>query len=796
MQALASWFMVHLHLNPEEVGSLVCGELAEEKPHNVENNMVAYVLHLTRHDDTTPRVVHVKTKALLRPRDDDDDDSRSGTRALLPPNLDPRVIESLLTLPWVAWFVATKQKHTTKTTPIRPTRLYHGPLDDELRRPCGGQGTMWWSAGTNKNETLCKWYQGAWANGQRHGRGKCTWHAPQNWNAVRRTYDGSWHQDKPSGHGELVVYDFAGTVAQEWHGTFVDGKPHGQLRYRVAASHMPLANTVWVHGKLKCYLDGEFTLSNGDAYKGEYMLRQEATPRGRQWVQVSHGRGEILRNSSGARITAEWRNGVRVLDAPASVLDARTKEEFHGYFDAKGRIMRDGSRVLQHHKASDIYLGEMVGTQGCGSGTLVSHDGLTTLSSLEFTNWEVTNGAIGVLRDWTRHLIYHGQCHNNNPHGFGTMYYVDRDRAEFGRWEHSWLVERLEPGAEAKATPQVHFGPFASMQFARGGGGDEKQQQELQHHHHRPLSDTWRLDLDTLRAPLATTTTPLEQLQELRAMTHMLPAVRTADSVALRAQADASLALLVGEVEGGLERHSVAALALTAYLAACRALPTRIPFDDLNGQVTPLGTLLVASHPTRTFSESLELATPAVQPAMDLRALRRNCLRFARKLRLERSDMCQGLTDDEIAAIHCYTQESPFYRSLNQLLRDVHQTSSTRHEPEEECTQYQALLESLTRFGPFLRLLQSALQQLTPVRVPLMYRAVDARMLLDPYLNCNDADDADQWNVWVAWGFTSATLSRAVLDEFVRNSNGPRTIFTFRDCRAFEVPPLPCPALS
>jgi hypothetical protein len=93
------------------------------------------------------------------------------------------------------------------------------------------------------------------------------------------------------------------------------------------------------------------------------------------------------------------------------------------------------------------------------------------------------------------------------------------------------------------------------------------------------------------------------------------------------------------------------------------------------------------------------------------------------------------LSDDEIAAIHIYTQETPLYSRLNQLLRARDRAQ-------------------LKPWLPYLKLLLTAVHRLTPVSDTL-FRGVR--------LDIADRYPMGEELVW--WGFSSSTSTLGVLQS-------------------------------
>jgi len=106
------------------------------------------------------------------------------------------------------------------------------------------------------------------------------------------------------------------------------------------------------------------------------------------------------------------------------------------------------------------------------------------------------------------------------------------------------------------------------------------------------------------------------------------------------------------------------------------------------------------------------------------------------------------LTPDEIAVIHLYTQDSPFYQILNDRLRGKHRAK-------------------LKPFFPILKLLLKALYKL-PVFKGTVYRGVK--------VDLSDQYKANDVRIW--WGFSSCSSSLKTMEtEVFFGADGERTMF-------------------
>eukprot|EP01103_Thecamoeba_quadrilineata_P021328 TRINITY_DN9767_c0_g1_i1.p1 TRINITY_DN9767_c0_g1~~TRINITY_DN9767_c0_g1_i1.p1 ORF type:complete len:435 (+),score=-0.25 TRINITY_DN9767_c0_g1_i1:447-1751(+) len=116
------------------------------------------------------------------------------------------------------------------------------------------------------------------------------------------------------------------------------------------------------------------------------------------------------------------------------------------------------------------------------------------------------------------------------------------------------------------------------------------------------------------------------------------------------------------------------------------------------------------------------------------------------------------LTSDEISVIHFYTQESPFYKILNERLRNRDRTT-------------------LKAFFPILKLLMTAILKLPPVQTTV-YRGVKK--------NLGAKYKTGKREIW--WSFGSSTASIDVLnsDQFL-GITGDRTMFNIATVTARDI---------
>ncbi len=163
----------------------------------------------------------------------------------------------------------------------------------------------------------------------------------------------------------------------------------------------------------------------------------------------------------------------------------------------------------------------------------------------------------------------------------------------------------------------------------------------------------------------------------------------------------------------------------------------------------------VGEAPDCEFSEAVRhtLSCPQLA-AEDLTPFVRCAQMFADNFNILTCD----LNRHQIAAIHFYTQESPFYSHLNRFLRDRDRTK-------------------LKPFFPFLKLLLSAIYLLPTIR-GTVYRGIKRNLA------------GDYWKsrtlVW--WGFSSTTVELEVLQnpQFLGTS-GDRTLFVIEANTAVDI---------
>ena len=148
----------------------------------------------------------------------------------------------------------------------------------------------------------------------------------------------------------------------------------------------------------------------------------------------------------------------------------------------------------------------------------------------------------------------------------------------------------------------------------------------------------------------------------------------------------------------------------------------------------------------------------------NLRVHVKTALTFARNMKLEEHlhiKSCPAivrLSVDEIASIQLYTQESPFYRVLNENLRNQNRSI-------------------LTPFLPYIKLFLSALYKLPVVSSIHLYRGVKKNLASDYPKPCPE-------KIW--WAFSSCTKHLSVLQDFVSHS-GNSTIFTIIASHAYDI---------
>ena len=117
-----------------------------------------------------------------------------------------------------------------------------------------------------------------------------------------------------------------------------------------------------------------------------------------------------------------------------------------------------------------------------------------------------------------------------------------------------------------------------------------------------------------------------------------------------------------------------------------------------------------------------------------------------------------ALSADHIAAIHMYTQDCDFYRTLNACLRHRNR-------------------ETIKPFFPYLRLLLEALRQL-----PAQARSVFRGVKLDLSAKFKKGDEPVWWSVTS----TSTTMEVLTSEQFC-GPDGPRTVFVVRTAHARDI---------
>jgi len=172
-------------------------------------------------------------------------------------------------------------------------------------------------------------------------------------------------------------------------------------------------------------------------------------------------------------------------------------------------------------------------------------------------------------------------------------------------------------------------------------------------------------------------------------------------------------------------------------------------FNPLTGlEEVPLVGLADALHHAQETDKQLR--------GLNLTLNRQCALKFGR---MQAKKAGEVLSVDEIAAIHLYTQESPFYRLLNERLRERDRTK----------------LKPLTLF---LKLLLSGLYKLPPVSDINLYRGVKR----DLSGRFREGDE----KTW--WAVSSCTAKLKVLEnDMFLGKTGHRTLFHIVTTCAFNI---------
>lgn len=177
------------------------------------------------------------------------------------------------------------------------------------------------------------YYEGAYTQGQRTGRGKfetadrlCVyegqWRDDMRWGVGNERYsDGSYYEgefasDIKSGRGLMKWPD-----GSSYEGDFVNEQLTGSGTYRWADNRIYIGD--WVQGQM--HGQGHFTYADGKTYEGGYLNDRKngygvfCWPDSKyagEWLDGHmHGFGEIT-NKQGAKKRYEFRNGVRLREAP------------------------------------------------------------------------------------------------------------------------------------------------------------------------------------------------------------------------------------------------------------------------------------------------------------------------------------------------------------------------------------------------------------------------------------------------------------------------------------------------
>jgi hypothetical protein len=133
-------------------------------------------------------------------------------------------------------------------------------------------------------------------------------------------------------------------------------------------------------------------------------------------------------------------------------------------------------------------------------------------------------------------------------------------------------------------------------------------------------------------------------------------------------------------------------------------------------------------------------------------------------LKREKVGRLGGLTRDMVAAINIYTMASPFYKVVNQLLRDVDRSP-------------------LIPFFPFLRLIMTGLRRL-PKETVAVCRGVPVA-----FADLDGAKDYVVGGLVVWWPFSSSTQDKEMLlkDPQFLGTSGKRTLFIINPATARNV---------
>lgn len=191
---------------------------------------------------------------------------------------------------------------------------------------------------------------------------------------------------------------------------------------------------------------------------------------------------------------------------------------------------------------------------------------------------------------------------------------------------------------------------------------------------------------------------------------------------------------------------------MESLLSTAPLMVAAAPDMDLVGCIDHFERNCAAKGVRVPIGQLLRVGDQHVVTAQDIPALRRimrKCLEFARD---PDRPAIADITDDEVAAIQLYTQQTCLYPMLNAALRDhIHP-------------------ESLQPFLPYLKLLLTGLNKLPLVRTRV-YRGIR--------LDLHEEYNQLQGKAFTWWAFSSTTTNINVMnsDAFL-GTDGPRTLFS------------------
>jgi hypothetical protein len=301
-------------------------------------------------------------------------------------------------------------------------------------------------------------YEGAFANGLRHGEGV------QSWPAGRR-YEGSWQADLPHGQGAMTYRD--GRYAGRWH----KGSPtrSGVRKYRNGDRYVGDYKRERRHGQ------GALTLANGDRYVGEFQ-------NGKQ-----HGKGTWYAAEGGVR-EGHWSQGqylgVSGGGVPRGLVAGGSGCVAGNCWDGRGRYVYDDGREYLgsfkdghphgrgsiNHSDGRVDSGRWVDGKRTGRRVIATPGAVATWRAKSKNQASCLSGdcrnGTGRYR-WKDGSAYAGAFKDARPHGQGSWSHKDGTRYE-GSWR---MGNRHGHGTETSAKGIVRAGSWKDGHFLATGPG-------------------------------------------------------------------------------------------------------------------------------------------------------------------------------------------------------------------------------------------------------------------------------------------------------------------------------------